>query len=126
MFTADAPNRVWLSDITEHPTSEGKVYCCAIKDVCGNRIVGYSIGERMTAKLAVDALNNAVTRRQIAGHEVAGCILHADRGSQGGFNWSSQHLDGGGADGQASRMDDRADGAVPDEVAWGAVASTRG
>jgi transposase InsO family protein len=57
MFTAAAPNQVWLSDITEHPTSEGKLYCCAIKDMCGNRIVGYSISDRMTAKLAVDALN---------------------------------------------------------------------
>lgn len=82
IFTADAPNRVWLSDITEHWTGEGKLYCCAIKDVCGNRIVGYSISDRMTARLAVDALNNAVARRQIAGHDVAGCILHADRGSQ--------------------------------------------
>ena len=82
MFTADAPNRVWLTDITEHPTSEGKLYCCAVKDVCGNRIVGYSISDRMTARLAVDALNHAVVRRRIEGHEVAGCILHADRGSQ--------------------------------------------
>lgn len=82
MFTADAPNRVWLTDITEHPTSEGKLYCCAVKDVCANRIVGYSISDRMTARLAVDALNNAVARRRIEGHEVAGCILHADRGSQ--------------------------------------------
>ncbi|GAC1522008.1 MAG: hypothetical protein NVS3B1_06940 [Marmoricola sp.] len=78
LFTADAPNRVWLTDITEHPTGEGKLYCCAIKDVYANRIVGYSISDRMTAKLAVDALNSAVARRG----DVAGCILHADRGSQ--------------------------------------------
>ncbi|MBU6213920.1 MAG: IS3 family transposase, partial [Actinomycetales bacterium] len=82
VFTADAPNRVWLTDITEHRTSEGKVYCCAIKDLYANRIVGYSINDRMTAQLAVDALSNAVTRRRIEGHDVAGCILHADRGSQ--------------------------------------------
>lgn len=82
IFTADAPNRVWLTDITEHHTNEGKVYCCAIKDLFANRIVGYSISDRMTAQLAVDALNNAVTRRRIDGHDIAGCILHADRGSQ--------------------------------------------
>ena len=58
--------------------SEGKLYCCAIKDVFSNRIVGYSIADRMTSKLAVDALTNAVRRRG----DVAGCILHADRGSQ--------------------------------------------
>ena len=43
-----------------------------------NRIVGYSISDRMTAKLAVNAVRNAIARRG----EVAGCILHADRGSQ--------------------------------------------
>ncbi len=84
IFRADVPNRVWLTDITEHWTtagiqaSEGKLYCCAIKDMFSNRIVGYSISDRMTAKLAVDAVRNAVARRG----EVAGCILHADRGSQ--------------------------------------------
>ncbi|RQP11423.1 MAG: IS3 family transposase [Microbacteriaceae bacterium] len=78
VFRADAPNRLWLTDITEHWTSEGKLYCCAIKDVFSNRIDGYSISDRMTAKLAVDAVRNAVARRG----EVAGCILHADRGSQ--------------------------------------------
>lgn len=77
-FTAAAPNQVWLSDITEHWTSEGKLYCCAMKDLYANRIVGYSISDRMTAKLAVDALENAVARRG----DVAGCIVHADRGSQ--------------------------------------------
>jgi transposase InsO family protein len=82
MFTADAPNRVWFTDITEHWTSEGKLYCCAIKDACGHRVVGYSISDRMPASLAVDALNSAVARRRAEGHDVAGCILHADRGSQ--------------------------------------------
>lgn len=48
------------------------------QDVFSNRIVGYSISDRMTAKLAVDAVRNAVARRG----ETAGCILHADRGSQ--------------------------------------------
>jgi transposase InsO family protein len=80
-FTATAPNRLWLTDITEHATSEGKLYLCAIKDVFSKRIVGYSIDTRMKSRLAVTALNNAVARR---GH-VAGCILHSDRGSQGSF-----------------------------------------
>ena len=59
-FTADAPNRLWLTDITEHWTGEGKLYLCAIKDVCSNRIVGYSIDSRMKSRLAVAALDNAV------------------------------------------------------------------
>ena len=81
-FAAEAPNRLWLVDITEHVTGEGKLYLCAIKDVFSNRIVGYSISDRMKARLAVTALANAVARRAAAGTEVAGCIVHADRGSQ--------------------------------------------
>lgn len=83
-FTADAPNRLWLTDITEHPTSEGKLYLCAIKDVYSGRIVGYSIDSRMKARLAVDALNHAVSRRDIipAVGDAVGTILHSDRGSQ--------------------------------------------
>jgi transposase InsO family protein len=89
-FTADAPNRLWLTDITEHPTAEGKLYLCAVKDVWSRRIVGYSIGDPVPSALAVDALEMAIARRGAG--EVAGCVVHADRGSQGGFNWSSQHL----------------------------------
>jgi putative transposase len=77
-FTADAPNQLWLSDITEHLTREGKLYLCAVKDAFSNRIVGYSIDSRMKSRLAVAALSGAIARRG----EVAGCILHTDRGSQ--------------------------------------------
>lgn len=77
-FTAAGPNRLWLADITEHATGEGKLYLCAIKDAFSNRIVGYSIDGRMKSRLAVTALENAVAQRQ----SVAGCILHSDRGSQ--------------------------------------------
>ena len=48
---------------TEHWTGQGKVYLCAIKDEWSNRIVGYSISDRMKSTLAVDALNMAVARR---------------------------------------------------------------
>lgn len=81
-FDADAPNELWLTDITEHPTGEGKLYLCAVKDVFANRIVGYSISDRMKSRLAVAALENAVAMRRTAGEDVAGCIVHSDRGSQ--------------------------------------------
>jgi len=77
-FTAPAPDVVWLTDITEHPTVEGKLYCCAIKDVFSNRIVGYALDERMTAQLAVSALRSAIARRQPDGT----VVVHSDRGSQ--------------------------------------------
>ena len=77
-FTAGAPNRLWLTDITEHATGEGKLYMCAVKDVYSGRIVGYSIDSRMKSRLAVAALESAVARRG----QVAGCVVHSDRGSQ--------------------------------------------
>jgi transposase InsO family protein len=77
-FRAEGPNRLWLADITEHRTAEGKLYCCAIKDVFSNRIVGWAISDRMKARLVVAAIEMAVARRG----DVAGCILHSDRGSQ--------------------------------------------
>ena len=82
VFTADAPNRLWLTDITEHWTGEGKLYLCAIKDVYSNRIVGYSIDSRMKSRLAVAAIHNAVAMRSAGGDDVAGCVVHSDRGSQ--------------------------------------------
>ena len=77
-FSAAAPNRLWLADITEHRTDEGKLYVCAIKDAFSNRIVGWAIDERMKARLVVAAIETAAARRT----DVAGCILHSDRGSQ--------------------------------------------
>jgi putative transposase len=74
-FTATGPNKPWLTDITEHPTSEGKIYLCAVKDVWSNRIIGYSIADRMESSIAVDS---AVSRRRSI---VAGCVLHSDGGA---------------------------------------------
>ena len=76
-FTAGGPDRTWLTDITEHPTAEGKLYLCAFKDVYSGRIVGYSMDARMTAALAVSALRNAIALRS-----PAGTVVHSDRGSQ--------------------------------------------
>ena len=78
VFRAPGPDRVWLTDITEHPTAEGKLYCCAIKDLFSNRIVGYALGERMTAQLATSALRSAIARRQPRGT----VVVHSDRGGQ--------------------------------------------
>ena len=77
-FCADDTNELWLTDITEHWTEDNKPYLCAIKDVFSGRIVGCSISDRMKAHLAVNALDNAISRRR----DAAGCIVHSDRGSQ--------------------------------------------
>nr|WP_219105605.1 DDE-type integrase/transposase/recombinase [Austwickia sp. TVS 96-490-7B] len=75
---ADRTNELWLTNITEHRTDEDKLYLCAVKDVCSNRIVGYSMDSRMKARLAVNALDNAVARRG----DVASCLGYSQRGSQ--------------------------------------------
>ena len=77
-FTANGIDEKWLTDITEHWTGEGKLYLCALKDVCSNRIVGYAIDKRMKASLAVRALENALMQRGFP----QGVIVHSDRGSQ--------------------------------------------
>ena len=78
-FVADAPDRLWLTDITEHPTREGKVYCAAVLDVYSRRIVGWSIADHLRTELVVDALEMAHWRRQPTRGET---VVHSDRGSQ--------------------------------------------
>ena len=106
-FTAPATNTLWLTDITEHPTGEGKLYLCAIKDACSNRIVGYSMDARMPAALAVDALNNALVSR-----DVATTIVHCDRGSQFRSNAFVRALRGAELRGSMGRVGTCADNAA--------------
>lgn len=82
-FTADAPNRKWVSDITEHHTREGKVYCAVVLDVYSRRVVGWSIDASPTAALVTNALGMAIDSRRPA----AGAIIHSDQGVQFG-SWA--------------------------------------
>ena len=91
-FRASAPNELWLTDITEHPTTEGKLYCCVVLDLYSRKVVGWAIDRRCEATLVNDALAKAGASRPRSPKTV----IHSDHGSQGGFNWSSQHLDVGG------------------------------
>ncbi|AEI10782.1 IS3 family transposase [Cellulomonas gilvus] len=77
-FVAEEPNRLWCTDITEHPTSEGRVYCAAVLDVFSRQVVGWSIADHIRAELVVDALQMATWRRR----PEPGAIVHADRGPQ--------------------------------------------
>ena len=91
-FTAAAPNELWLTDITEHPTAEGKLYCCVVLDLYSRKAVGWAIDRRCEAALVLDAINKAGASRTTS----PSTVIHSDHGSQGGFNRSSQHLDHGG------------------------------
>lgn len=78
-FDVDAPDRLWLTDITEHLTLEGKLYCAAVMDAYSRRIIGWSIAEHMRTELVIDALGMATLRRKPESGET---ILHSDHGSQ--------------------------------------------
>jgi len=77
-FSVETPDQVWVSDITYIPTEEGWLYLAAVKDLFQKKIVGWSMGERITKELAISALEMAISRRQ----PPAGLIHHSDRGSQ--------------------------------------------
>src|SRR5665213_2390914 len=74
-FSRDEPDQLWVTDITEHPTREGKVYCAVVLDAYSRKVVGMAIDNRNPSDQTV---------------------IHSDQGTQGGFDWSSQHHDRGG------------------------------
>jgi putative transposase len=77
-FTAAAPNRVWLADITYIPTDEGWLYLAAVLDLFSRKIVGWAMRDHLRTELAATALMMAVRRQRPA----AGLIHHSDRGVQ--------------------------------------------
>ena len=77
-FTAEAPNKVWVTDITYVATGEGWLYLAGHKDLFTGEIVGYAMGERMTKNLISQSLFRAVAAKRPA----PGLIHHSDRGSQ--------------------------------------------
>ena len=93
----DGANQLWVADLTYIAIATGFVYLAAILDAWSRRVVGYAISRSIDARLTVAALKAAIHVRK----PPAGCVHHSDRGSQGGFKWSSQHLDEGGCDGEA-------------------------
>ena len=77
-FSASAPNELWLTDITEHPTQEGKIYCCVVLDLFSRKVVGWAIDRRCEAPLVNDALTKAGASRPTT----PSTVIHSDQGSQ--------------------------------------------
>jgi putative transposase len=75
-FAREAPNRLWVTDITEHRTREGKVYCAVVLDTYSRRVVGWSIDSAPTAMLVTNALGMAIENRP----PEAGAVIHSDQG----------------------------------------------
>jgi len=81
-FTAEAPNRLWVADITYIRTFSGWVYAAFVMDVFSRRIVGWQLSRNLYTDLALDALNMGIWTRQRAGADLSELIHHSDRGVQ--------------------------------------------
>jgi putative transposase len=121
-FTANRPNRLWVTDLTYVPTWAGVAYVCFIVDAFSRRIVGWRVALNMRTAMVLDALEMA---RWSRGTRLEGLVAHSDAGSQGGFNWSSQHLSSEVVDGTATWVDGDVDGASGDAVAGPAASAPR-
>jgi transposase InsO family protein len=77
-FARSEPDRLWVTDITEHPTREGKVYCAVVLDTFSRRVVGWSIDSSPTATLVTSALGMAINNRNPTNETV----IHSDQGTQ--------------------------------------------
>ncbi len=92
-FTATQPDQFWVADITFIPTLAGFPYLAVVLDVFSRRIVGWSMANHLRTELVLAALDMALGQRR-----PIDVVHHGERGSQGGFKRSSQHLDEGDCD----------------------------
>ena len=93
-FKAQRPNQLWVSDFTYVSTWQGWQYVAFVIDVYARRIVCWRQSSSMRTDFVLDALEQALYDRQPGQQDAL--IRHSDRGSQGEFNWLSQHLNKGG------------------------------
>jgi putative transposase len=77
-FARNEPDQLWVTDITEHPTREGKLYCAVVLDAFSRRVVGWSIDSAPSASLVTQALGMAIDARCPTGQTV----IHSDQGTQ--------------------------------------------
>lgn len=107
-FRVTAPNRLWVTDITQHPTREGWLYHAVVLDVYSKMVVGWSMGERAEAQMVLAAVNMAILRRR----PVAGLRLHSDHGSQFTSLIYGQRLEEARIMGSMGKVGDALDNAV--------------
>lgn len=84
-FARSQPDQLWVTDITEHRTREGKVYCAVVLDVFSRRVVGWSIDSSPTSSLVTSALGMAIGNRR-----PEGTVIHSDQGTQY-TSWAFTH-----------------------------------
>ena len=107
-FDIEEPNTVWVGDITYNLTDEGWLYTAIVKDLCTKDVVGYSIGERITKELVINAMDMAIRKER----PKKGLIFHSDRGSQYCSNDFKDQLKANGIIQSMSRKGNPYDNAV--------------
>jgi putative transposase len=78
-FTATAPNRLWVADLTRIPTGEGVLWLASVRDAFSNKVVGWATAARADTTLALTALNHALRSRQVRAGDL---VHHSDKGCQ--------------------------------------------
>jgi putative transposase len=121
-FSADAPGERLVGDITYLRTGEGWLYLATVIDLATRMVVGWQLADHMRTSLVTDAIAMAIAH----GHVEPDAVFHSDRGCQGGFNWSSQHLVITEVFGGSSTTGSRSGAACAAEVARSSEVSTRG
>jgi putative transposase len=114
-FTATAPNRKWVTDITYLATAQGWVYLAVVLDCWNRKVVGWSIGNSLATELVSTALRAAIESRRPAGHEL---LHHSDRGSQYTSDAYQRTLKTLGIECSMSRAGDCYDNAVIERFFW--------
>jgi putative transposase len=114
-FTAPAPNRKWVTDITYLATAEGWVYLAVVLDLFSRKVVGWSLGRSLETPLVADALRQAIETRRPAGKEL---LHHSDRGSQYTSEAYQRTLKTLGIECSMSRTGECYDNAVAERFFW--------
>jgi putative transposase len=114
-FTAEAPNRKWVTDITYLPTATGWVYLAVVLDLFGRKVVGWSMGTSLATALVSDALRRAIENRRPDGKQL---LHHSDRGCQYTSDAYQQTLQMLGIECSMSRTGNCYDNAVMERFFW--------
>ena len=120
-FSAGGPNQVWAGDITYIQTQQGWLYLAVVIDLYSRKVVGWSMGKRLTSSLVCDALRMALWRRRPPKGQL---IHHSDRGVQYASRAFRRLLKDHGIEGSMSRKGDCWDNAVVESF-FGSLKSER-
>ena len=114
-FTADAPNRKWVTDITYLATATGWVYLAVVVDLFSRKVVGWSIGSSLATELVSNALRRAIEKRRPDGRQL---LHHSDRGCQYTSDAYQKTLQALGIECSMSRRGCCYDNAVMERFFW--------